>query len=79
MISRQDTRTSECQVKTRLSACLLIVCIGVVVGYGQEELPDNYLPISFKIQDEKLEGGCEYLQGFTFSMDLPTGFLEKAQ
>ncbi|KPK24694.1 MAG: hypothetical protein AMJ70_01155 [Dehalococcoidia bacterium SG8_51_3] len=77
MISRRDTRTSEYQVKTRLSTCLLILCIGVVVAYGQEELPDNYLPISLEIQDTRLEGGCGYLEGFTFSMDLPPGFLKK--
>jgi len=65
-------------MKTRIFTCSLIVCLSSILGYGQDELPDNYLPISLKIKDEKLEGKCEYLEGFTFSMDLPSGFLEKA-
>jgi len=77
MISRQETRISEYQKKTRVSTCMLIICIGLVVGYGQEVLPDDYLPFSFEIQNGKLVGGSEYLEGFAFSMDLPEGFLEK--
>lgn len=40
-----------------------------LLGYGQNELPDNYLPITFRIQNNKLVGAGEYLEGFTFSMD----------
>lgn len=65
-------------MKTRIFTYLLIFCLNTILGYEQDELPDNYLPISLKILDEKLEGKCEYLEGFTFSMDLPSGFLEKA-
>ena len=65
-------------MKTRIVAYSLILCFGAVLGYGQEELPDDYLPITFEIQDDRLEGGSEYLEGFVFSMDLPDCFLEKA-
>jgi len=37
---------------------------------GQEELPDNYLPITFTIKNNELVGKSEYLEGFTFSMKL---------
>jgi hypothetical protein len=76
-INGQDTGTSEYQVRKRFYAFILILCIGVVVGYGQEELPDDYLPFSFHVADGKLAGESEYLEGFTFSMDLPEGFMEK--
>jgi len=55
----------------------MIFCLSAILGYGQDELPDDYLPISLKMQDEKLEGESEYLEGFVFSMDLPGDFLEK--
>jgi hypothetical protein len=55
---------------------LLIVCLGAFSGYGQDELPDNYLPISLTIHSEKLEGKSDYLEGFTFSMDVPSDFLK---
>ncbi len=65
-------------MKTRIFIYLLVFCLNLILGFGQDELPDNYLPISLKIHDKKLEGKCEYLEGFTFSMDLPSGFLKKA-
>ncbi len=60
--------------------CICLITIGVVTvsGTGQAELPDNYLPIIFKVQDGKLMGECEYLEGFIFSMDLPPDFLRRA-
>jgi len=64
-------------MESRIVVYLMILCLGVSIGYGQEELPDDYLPFRFEIQDEKLEGGSEYLEGFVFSMDLPKGFLEE--
>ena len=39
-------------------------------AYGQEVLPDNYLPISFTINNNDLIGKCEYLGGFTVSAQL---------
>ncbi len=65
-------------MRARVYAFLLSLCLNVISGYGQDELPDNYLPFSFKVQDEKLEGKCEYLEGFIFSMDLPAVLLKKA-
>ena len=65
-------------MNARLVVFLLICYFGTSLGYGQEELPDDYLPITFEIKDERLEGGSEYLEGFAFSMGLPQGFLEKS-
>lgn len=64
-------------MKIRIFPYFLIFCLNAIIGCGQDELPDNYLPITFKILDEKLEGECEYLEGFTFSMDLPPSFLKE--
>jgi len=41
---------------------------------SQTNLPDNYLPFSLKILDNQLEGGCEFLQGFRFTLDFPNKF-----
>jgi len=65
-------------MENRVFVFLLILYLGVIIGYGQEELPDDYLPFRFEIQDEKLEGGSEYLEGFIFSMDLPKSLLEES-
>jgi hypothetical protein len=37
--------------------------------FGQTDLPDDYLPFSLKILDNKLEGGCEFLEGFQVTLD----------
>lgn len=60
-----------------LFACILILCIGVVKGYGKEELPDDYLPFTLHVAEGKLVGESDYLEGFTFSMELPEDFLAK--
>ncbi len=65
-------------MRTRVFAYLLVCCIGASLVYGQEELPDDYLPITFEIQNDRLEGGSEHLEGFVFSMELPQGFLDKS-
>jgi hypothetical protein len=65
-------------MQTRISACLLSFCLCAIWGYGQQELPDDYLPFTYQIQGERLQGESEYLEGFTFTMDLPQGFLEKS-
>lgn len=50
---------------------ILILILFSNIGFGQQELPDNYLPIKFTLNDNnKLIGVSEYLDGFTFSMDL---------
>ncbi len=54
----------------KLQALIFFTAILSINLYGQNELPENYLPISFSIQDNKLVGKSEYLEGFTFSMDL---------
>lgn len=58
-----------------ISALFLILLSTFV--YGQEELPDNYLPINFSIESDSLIGVCEYLEGFVFSMALKSDSLTK--
>lgn len=41
---------------------------------AQTDLPDNYLPITMEKQGDTLKGACEYLEGFIFSMFLPSDF-----
>ena len=53
----------------RIFTRILILFLNTDVD-GEEELPDNYLPFSFKEIDDQLLGECQYLEGFTFSMDL---------
>lgn len=65
-------------MKFKMITWSVLLCLISLLVYGQNELPDNYLPFRFTIQDEKLEGSCDYLEGFTFSMDFPSGFLKKA-
>lgn len=57
---------------------LLVILVNFNNLFGQDTLPDNYLPFSLNIFEDRLEGESEYLEGFTFSMDLPSGFLKKA-
>ena len=56
--------------------CLLVILVNFNNLFGQDTLPDNYLPFSFDILEDRLEGESEYLEGFTFSMDLPSDFLK---
>jgi len=35
-----------------------------------DTLPDNYLPFVLKIEGRRFVGGCEYLEGFEFSIEL---------
>jgi len=51
----------------KITALQFLILLSAFV-YGQEELPDDYLPINFKINNNELIGKCEYLDGFTFSM-----------
>jgi hypothetical protein len=44
-------------------------------GAAQEELPDDYLPITLFRIDDRLEGGSEFLEGFTFTLNAPSDFL----
>jgi hypothetical protein len=64
-------------MKAKISVLIFLSCLTAVPGHSQEELPDDYLPFSFHKYETKLEGGCEYLEGFTFSMNLPSQFLQK--
>ncbi len=43
---------------------------------AQDTLPDDYLPFALQIQNGRLAGKCEYLEGFTISMDIPGELLE---
>ena len=53
----------------KIKAVLFLTLLSNFV-YGQEELPDNYLPINFTIKNNELVGISEYLEGFVFSMSL---------
>ena len=44
-------------------------------GAPQEELPDDYLPLTFVRIDDRLEGGSEFLEGFSFTMKAPRSLL----
>jgi hypothetical protein len=57
-----------------LFVVFLGVCQGQAEGATQEELPDDYLPITLLRIDDRLEGGSEFLEGFTFTMNAPQGF-----
>jgi len=54
---------------------LLGVCQGQAEDTNQEELPDNYLPFEFLQYEDRLEGGSEFLEGFTLSMNVPQELL----
>ena len=64
-------------MKRLIVVYLIIFCLSVLSGNEIEELPDNYLPINLELHNGKLTGESEYLEGFTFSMELPADFLEK--
>ena len=42
---------------------------------SQDTLPDDYLMFSLQIQDGRLEGANEYLEGFKVTMDVPSELL----
>jgi hypothetical protein len=63
-------------VNKKVGCIVLIALLGTVFGYGENELPDDYLPFSFRVKNGELAGNSEYLEGFTFSMNLPPDFLE---
>ena len=56
---------------------ILLALFSVALIHAETELPDDYLPITMKIQDGMLAGESEYLEGFMFSMDLPADSLKK--
>ena len=56
---------------------ILLALFSVALIHAETELPDDYLPITMKIQDGMLAGESEYLEGFMFSMDLPADPLKK--
>jgi hypothetical protein len=64
-------------MRLKIAAYLFVISLGTISGNELKELPDNYLPMTFRIENGKLAGRSEYLEGFTFSMDLPADFLEK--
>jgi hypothetical protein len=64
-------------VNKKVNHIALVALFSVALVYGENELPDDYLPFTMKVQDGILAGESEYLEGFTFSMDLPADFLKK--
>jgi hypothetical protein len=59
--------------------CLLLAVSSATTGGGsasaqdraQADLPDDYLPFTFRQLEDRLEGVCPYLEGFTISIDIP--------
>lgn len=63
-------------MRFKIAICFILLCLFSVLAYAQEELPDNYLPITLKATEGKLQGSSEFLEGFIFTMDLPSDFLK---
>lgn len=55
---------------------LFCICPLLAQNDSQDTLPDNHLPFTLNILDDGLEGGCEYLEGFKVSMDIPREILK---
>ena len=53
-----------------------ISCFSVCQSCTQDTLPDNYLKFTLHIQNGRLEGSSEHLEGFKISMDIPNKFLK---
>lgn len=51
------------------------VCQCQTESAAQKELPDDYLPITLLRIEDRLEGGSEFLEGFTFTLNAPLEFL----
>ena len=58
-----------------LFVVFLSACQSPAKDTTQGELPDDYLPITLLRIDDRLEGGSEFLEDFTFTMNAPQGFL----
>ncbi|MFC1502687.1 hypothetical protein ACFL6A_04685 [bacterium] len=43
---------------------------------SQDTLPDNYIPFTLYILNDRLEGASEFLEGFKISMDIPHELLK---
>ena len=53
----------------KIKTIIFLILLSCTV-HGQEELPENYLPINFTLKDNELIGKSKYLEGFVFSMKL---------
>ena len=58
--------------------CVAIICVCSLLAQSasHDELPDDYLPITLHQLDDRLEGGSEFLKGFTISIDISRELLE---
>jgi len=56
---------------------LLITLFLGACSSEQGTLPDDYLPFKLNIEEDKISGESEFLEGFNISMDLPATFLKK--
>jgi hypothetical protein len=63
-------------MKFKIVTCFILLPLFSVLAYAQEELPDNYLLITLKAAEGKLQGTCEFLEGYILTMDLPSAFLK---
>ena len=70
---------------SKVFAILLVLLMSVSSSlFGEcsflenDTLPDNHLVISMNIMDDRLEGSSEFLQGFTFTMQVPGEFQNSA-
>ena len=57
------------KMNLKIKPVLFLILLSTLI-YGQEDLPDNYLPINFTIKNDELIGKSEYLEGFVFTMNL---------
>jgi hypothetical protein len=61
-----------------LTVALLYACslFGQRAVSVQDTLPDNYLVFALDILDDRLEGGCEHLEGFVVTLNVPEEFIK---
>lgn len=63
-------------MKNYLLIFFFVACFIVCQSCKQDTLPDNYLKFTLHIQNGRLEGSNEHLEGFKISMDIPHELLK---
>lgn len=64
-------------MKNYLLIFFFVFCFSVCQSCVQDTLPDNYLRFTLNIQNDRLEGSSEHLEGFIISMDIPDRYLKE--